>query len=48
MKMHVGVEKWLHEVLNLGTTLGTTTECGLDSFFMQHKTAFITAKKSTV
>jgi len=34
--MCVGVEVWLHEILNLGTTWRSNTERGLDSFVMQH------------
>jgi len=46
--MHVWVEVQLHEVFNLGTTQGTNTERGLDSFVMQHYTVFITAQKQTI
>jgi len=34
--MCMGVEVWLHQVLNLGTIWGSNTDCGLDSLVMQH------------
>jgi len=35
-KIHLGVELWLHKVLNLGTIWGSDMECGKDSFVMNH------------
>jgi len=44
----VGAEVWLHKVLYLGTIWGSNTECGLESFVMQHKTVAIVAQKHTM
>jgi hypothetical protein len=48
VKMWVGIEVWLHEVLNLGTTRGSNIECEVDWFVMQHSAVFITAQKPTM
>ena len=47
-KMCVGVEVWLHEVWNLGTIWRSNTECGMDSFVVQHYTVFISVLKPTM
>jgi hypothetical protein len=46
--MCAGVEVWLLQVFNLGTTWGSNIECGLDSFVMQHWNIFITAQKPAI